>query len=87
MHETGIVKDLVHRVEKAATQACARRVSGVHVWIGALSQFSAEHFRSHFEDESRGTLAQGALLQIEVSTDERHPSALQVVVKSVDLEI
>ena len=44
MHETGIVKDLVHRLEKAAIDASARRVSGAHVWLGALSQFSAEHF-------------------------------------------
>ena len=87
MHETGIVKDLVHRLEKAAIDASARRVLGAHVWLGALSQFSAEHFRVHFEEETRGTLAQGAKLEIEVSTDQLHPSALHAVVQSVDLEV
>jgi hydrogenase nickel incorporation protein HypA/HybF len=87
MHETGIVRDLVRRLETAAAEAGARRVISAHVWLGALSQFSAEHFRSHFEDESRGTLAQGAGLDIDVSTEALHPSAQQVIVQSVELEV
>ena len=69
MHETGIVRDLVRRLEQAAHEAGAERVSGVEVWLGALSQFSPEHFREHFEDEARGTVAEGAALRIETSDD------------------
>ena len=87
MHETGIVKDLVHRLEHAAAAAGARRVSCAHVWLGALSQFSAGHFRDHFEEEARGTLAEGARLEIEESSDPLDPSAQHVVMRSVDLEV
>lgn len=87
MHETGIVRDLVRRMETAARDAGAARISGADVWLGALSQFSAEHFRSHFDDESRGTLAEGATLRIESSQDYLHPNALKVVMQSLDLDL
>ncbi len=87
MHESGIVRDLVHRLERAARDAGATRVSSVAVWLGALSQFSPEHFREHFEDEARGTLAEGAALRIETSQDVRHPQAQSVVMQSADLVV
>lgn len=87
MHESGIVKDLVRRLEAAAHEQGARRIVAANVWLGALSQFSDEHFREHFAEEARGTMAAGARLLIEVSTDPFHPHAQQVMVQSVDLEI
>ncbi len=87
MHESGIVKDLARRMEKAAADAGAKRISRAHVWLGAFSQFSPEHFREHFEEEARGTLAEGAALEIELSDDAMHPDAQHVVMQSIDLEI
>lgn len=87
MHETGVVRDLIRRLEKAAQDAGAQRISRAHVWLGALSQFSAKHFREHFEDEARGTLAEGAQLDIEESSDTFHPSAQHLLITSVDLEM
>jgi hydrogenase nickel incorporation protein HypA/HybF len=84
MHETGIIRDLVHRVEVAAFDAGAEGVSRVEVWLGALSQMSAEHFREHFDAEVRGTLAEGATLKLEVSNDLNHPQAHSVMLRSVD---
>jgi hydrogenase nickel incorporation protein HypA/HybF len=81
------VKDLLHRVEAAARQAGAQRVSGVHVWLGALTSFSPEHFREHFEEEAQGTLAEGAQLTIEVSEDEADAGSQQIVMRSIDLEV
>ena len=87
MHETGIVRDLVRRVESAARQAGAVRVAGVTVWLGALSQFSPAHFREHFDDEARGTLAEHAHLSIEASDDPRDPNALSVMIRTLELEV
>ena len=87
MHETGIVRDLVHRLERQARDAGALRVSGVEVWLGALCQFSAAHFRAHFNDEALGTAVQGADLRIVVSEDIEHPRAQSVLIQSVDLEV
>lgn len=87
MHETGIVRDLVRRIERAAWEAHADRVAAVHVWLGAMSQFSPTHFREHFDDEARGTIAEGAALEIEVSQDVRHPQAQSVMMQSLDLDV
>jgi hydrogenase nickel incorporation protein HypA/HybF len=87
MHETGLVRDLVHQLEKAAREAGAERVSGVAVWLGALSHFSPEHFREHFETEARGTVAEGAALEVEMSQDIAHPDAQNVMMRSIDLEV
>jgi len=87
MHETGIVRALVKKLEETARQSGAVRISAVSVWLGALSQFSAGHFREHFEEEAAGTVAQDARLGIEVSDDARDPDAHHVIIRSVDLEI
>jgi hydrogenase nickel incorporation protein HypA/HybF len=87
MHETGLVRDLLHRLERVARDAGARRVSGVEVWLGALSHMSPSHFREHFEEESAGTLAEGAALAIEASEALDHPDAQSVVMRNVELEM
>jgi hydrogenase nickel incorporation protein HypA/HybF len=87
MHETGIVRDLVRRLEAAARDAGATRVVGVDVRLGALSQFSPEHFREHFDQEIRGTLAHGAALRIRASEDAQDPYAQDVMMESIDLEV
>jgi hydrogenase nickel incorporation protein HypA/HybF len=87
MHETGLIHNLVHRLEAAARDAGAERVSGATVWLGALSQMSAAHFREHFDAEARGTVAEGATLTLEVSGDPEAPDAQSVVLRSVELEV
>jgi len=87
MHETGLVRDLVNRLEATARDAGAEKVVGVTVWLGALSQMSAEHFREHFEAGVRGTMADGAALALEVSDDLSHPHAQSVMLQSVELAV
>jgi hydrogenase nickel incorporation protein HypA/HybF len=45
MHETALVRDVVHRVEDLARSTGARRVTGAKVWLGALSHLSARALR------------------------------------------
>ena len=87
MHETGLVRDLIRHVEQAAAAEGAARVSGVAVWLGALSHLSAAHFRDHFEIESRGGVAEGAVLAITQSRDLADPDAQRLRLESLDLEM
>lgn len=87
MHEFHLIADLMKRIEGVAAKQKARKVVGVEVWLGALSHFSEEHFREHFEQASRGTTAEGAKLKMELSRDERHPDAQGVILKNVKLEV
>ena len=60
MHERALMDDLMRKIEEVARADGAARVTRVAVRLGALSHFTPEHFREHFVDASRGTLAEGA---------------------------
>jgi hydrogenase nickel incorporation protein HypA/HybF len=81
------MRGLMSKLEFLAREQHATRVKRVRVWLGALSHFSAEHFREHFEHASQGTLAENALIDIELSTDIADPRAQDVVLESFDVEV
>jgi hydrogenase nickel incorporation protein HypA/HybF len=58
----------------------------VRVWCGALSHFTPDHFREHFQRGAAGTLAEGAEVTVEISDDATHPDATGVRLESVDVE-
>ena len=70
----------------AAVDEVVRRVSEEATGLGALSHFSPDHFREHFEHASRGTVAEGASLEIERLTDISDPRAQDVTFDSADIE-
>ena len=86
MHETALVRDVVRRIEDLAQATGARRITGAKIWLGALSHLSAEHFREHYAFEAQGSIAAGAILTIEASSDLDHPDAQHVRLESVDLD-
>ena len=85
MHEFSLMADLMRKIEQVAAENDAERVTRVRVWLGALSHITPEHFREHFEDGTRGTLAEGAELEVEASDDETHPEAQQILLRSLDV--
>jgi hydrogenase nickel incorporation protein HypA/HybF len=87
MHETGLVRDLVRRLEASARDAGATKIVSVTIWLGALSQISPEHFREHFEADAHGSLAEDAALTLEVSDDPGHPNAQSVMLQSAELAV
>jgi hydrogenase nickel incorporation protein HypA/HybF len=87
MHETALVRDVVRRIEDLARTTHTSRVTGAKIWIGALSHLSSEQFREHFAIEAQGTIAAGAVLNIEVSEDPDDPHAQHVRLESVDLDL
>lgn len=85
MHEHSLIADLLTKIDAVAREQHASRVVGVSVWIGALAHISAGHFREHFEDGSRGSIADGARLAIEMSDDPDHPQAQDILLRSLEL--
>ena len=86
MHEASLMRAVMKRIEDVARMEGAARVSGVSVWLGALSHMSADHFTEHFNESSAGSIAEGAALDIEVSDDTDNPDAQQILIKSVEIE-
>ena len=86
MHEASLMKNLMGKVEQLDREHGAGRVTRLSVKLGALSHFSPDHFREHFEHASRGTVAEGALLEIELLTDISDPRAQDVMLDTADVE-
>ena len=87
MHERALMKDLMREIEGVARADGATRVTRVSVRLGALSHFTPEHFREHFVDASRGTLAEGAAVDAVLASDLDDPRATGVVLESVEVEV
>jgi hydrogenase nickel incorporation protein HypA/HybF len=87
VHEKALMDDLIRKLEAEASSEGARRVTRIRVRLGALSHFTEAHFREHFDDAARGTVAEGAEVEAELRTDPTEPEAQGVVLESIDVEV
>jgi hydrogenase nickel incorporation protein HypA/HybF len=87
MHEAALMNDLMRKIESQARAESAVRVTRIRVLLGALSHFTPGHFREHFEDASRGTIAEGADVEATLRSDPTEPGAQGVVLESIDVEL
>lgn len=78
--------DVLRKVEEVARASGAERVTRVEVRLGALSHITPEHFRQHFADASRGTIADGADVSAVLDDDTSSQLAAEVVLESVEIE-
>ena len=86
MHERALMTDLMREIEAVARADGATCVTRVSVRLGALSHFTPDHFEEHFEDAARGTVAEGAEVQAELSSDVTDPGAQGVRLETVEFE-
>jgi hydrogenase nickel incorporation protein HypA/HybF len=86
MHEQALMRDLVRRIVGVAESEGATGVTKVSVRLGALSHFTPEHFREHFRDSARGTIAEGAVVEAVLETSRTDANAQGVVLESVQVE-
>ena len=86
MHEMHLINSLMNKIDSIASQNGGKRVSRVHVRLGAFSHISADHFREHFDEAAKGGVAQDARLEISEDTDETSPTAQDILLEAVDIE-
>jgi len=79
--------DLIRKILAVAGAEGGGRVTRIRVRLGALSHFTPAHFREHFEQAARGTLAEGAEVEAELRGDPTEPQAQGVVLETVELEV
>lgn len=87
MHERALMADVMRKIEEVARLGGATRVLRVDVRLGALSHFTPEHFQEHFDDASRGTIAEGAGVDAVLDGDITAEHARDVVLESVEVEL
>lgn len=86
MHEQALMRDLMEKITAEARAEGAARVTRIRVRLGALSHLTEDHFREHFEEASRGTVADGAAVEAELGIDPTEPQAQGVVLESIEVE-
>jgi hydrogenase nickel incorporation protein HypA/HybF len=86
MHEASLMNGLMRQIETIALGEGASKVTMVKVWCGALSHMTEAHFAEHFEQAAKGTLAEGAKLDVTVSEDMTDDRAQDVMLESIDVE-
>ncbi|HEU5065315.1 MAG TPA: hydrogenase/urease maturation nickel metallochaperone HypA [Gaiellaceae bacterium] len=86
MHEQALMRDVIDRIVDLAEREGAIGVTRVSVRLGALSHFTSEHFREHYVDAARGTLAEGAIVEATLDEDIMASNAQGVFVESIELE-
>ena len=85
MHELSLVADLVRKAEATAGAAGAQQVTALSVRLGALSHLSPEHLEEHLEHAARGSMLEGARLEVTVNPDPTDPRAQEVELLSVEV--
>jgi hydrogenase nickel incorporation protein HypA/HybF len=85
MHELTLIAGVMRKVEEVAADAGTQRVVAVRLRLGALAHISPEHLREHFEIGARGTVAEGARVDVDESTDIDDPAAQEIILISVEV--
>jgi len=85
VHEWSLIIPLLRAIESAAKAHHATRVVGATVAIGPLSGLSKEHLREHFALASRGSIAEGARLTIDVRRDADDAGARAIVLERIEV--
>ncbi|MFN3231340.1 MAG: hydrogenase/urease maturation nickel metallochaperone HypA [Alphaproteobacteria bacterium] len=86
MHEASLMNGLMRQLEKIGRAEGATRITGIHVWMGALSHMSHEHFCEHFEIAAKDTLAEGARVHTTLSDDIGDKNAQTIILEDVEIE-
>lgn len=87
MHEASLIANLLQQITAIMRQQGTGRVVGVTVKLGALCHISPDHFREHFVQRARGTIAEGVRLTLEVGHDPGDPRAQDVVLDCLEVEV
>ena len=87
MHEKALMDDLIRKLESTAESEGGGRVVRIRVRLGVLSHFTPEHFREHFDEAARGTVAEGAAIDAELGIDPTDAQAQSVILEDVEIEL
>ena len=85
MHEFSLITDLIRKISTIAHEQHVSKVLSVTIKLGALSHISPDHFREDFVHASRGTISEGARLNIEFMTDVTDPQSQEVLIENIEV--
>lgn len=85
MHEKKMMEQLINKILEIAKKEKASLVTRISVKLGALCHMDKAHFKEHFDEVAKGTIAENAVIDAELCSDIKDPSAQWVSIKSIDV--
>jgi hydrogenase nickel incorporation protein HypA/HybF len=85
MHESTLMKGLMRQIISMAAAHRAERIASIQVTLGALSNITPSHFTGHFVEASRGSVAEGARLDITCSDNFADPHAQDIMITGLEV--
>ncbi len=85
MHEEALLRDIVAKVDEVARRGGGRPVTRIRLRVGALSHLTAAWLVERWPLAARGTLGEGAVVEVSSSSDPTDPQAQSVLVESIDV--
>lgn len=64
MHEMSLMRDLLKKIEAVAEENQATKVTKVKVLVGPLAHMTAEHFKEHYDEVAKGSIAEHAVIEV-----------------------
>ncbi len=86
MHETGMIRGLVNKVEEIAKAEGSSKVKKIVIKLGAMANITPDHLKEHFVEETPGTIAEGAELEIIQMEDLKDLNAQDILIDSIEVE-
>ena len=86
MHEMSLFKPLMKKIELLAKEEDTDRIVAATIRLGAFAPISADHFREHWDEFTKGTVADGAALTVVRDEDETSECALDILLECVEIE-
>jgi len=80
MHETHLMKDLLEDLLKRAEELKVNKITRVYIRMGKFTELNPEILTFFFKENTRGTLAEGAEIEIKPS------QAREILLESFDCE-
>lgn len=85
MHEAGLIRSLVKKINAIAAEHGASAVSKVYLQIGLDNMVSQDHMVEHFRRAAKGSPSQEASIEFETSNDFKSPDPTLILLKGVEL--
>lgn len=85
MHEQSLMKNLFEKINTIFEQTGAKTIKKIHVKLGALSNISEAHFRTHFNAMASDSCAKNAELIVSKSSNIQDSDAQSIKLMSIEI--
>ncbi len=85
MHESGLFKDIIRKLELLVQQNPCAAIKKIKVKVGNMSCVSVPHLKNHFKDYAIGTMVESAEWEIEPIKGDENAYSQDIILDSIEV--